>query len=331
MSLQNHVNWKALAQIPSWFSSYDNPPIMVSINDRYYIIIGTQLEEAKYALYDSIQDILKSVQYKMSQLWKPFRPKDFIKCVYHANNQSIYIFNMTQERLARIDTTTNIMTVVSDQFETSYEALMTSMDNVIHILDLKETNPNHYIFNPEASTITKYSAAQSKLKLVSHAIAFQSQKWIVAWDDNSMHKYVTKQQKWRKYAKIQGFNQYIWSSASVVTKDENKIIFFTPHDNNEVMIFDLKDLSTAILTLKPPSKGLFIAATMVFSKDRDALMTSGFIKQCYKQPKFKDIMALPASITTLIGKWVTIEHVHLILQEQDFNYKHWKINVDDIM
>ena len=101
-------------------------------------------------------------------------------------------------------------------------------------------------------------------------------------------------------------------------------------------ILDLAQIKLINCRLRTPVKGSF-RAMMAFSKDRDELLTFGFINACFRLSQFKKMTKLPHYLMHLIGKWISTEYVHLILYHNDWRYRndeshaHWKIHLDDIL
>ena len=76
---------------------------------------------------------------------------------------------------------------------------------------------------------------------------------------------------------------------------------------------------------------------MIYNNHRDEILTFGFVDACFRSSEFENIIKLPHYLVKLIGKWISIEYVHLLLHQQavrDIGYSginHCRINVDDIL
>ena len=68
------------------------------------------------------------------------------------------------------------------------------------------------------------------------------------------------------------------------------------------------------------------------NEERENLATFGFVHECYKMLKLKDVQIMPFYLIQLIGKWVRYETIHLIATDvNEENKKHWTIGVDKIL
>ena len=79
---------------------------------------------------------------------------------------------------------------------------------------------------------------------------------------------------------------------------------------------------------------LSVSAVCVDSKQRDELLTFGFIEQCWKSPKYKDIIKLPRYLIKLVNRYVLNQLIHVFCgnwDDEETENAHWLINVNDIL
>ena len=74
-------------------------------------------------------------------------------------------------------------------------------------------------------------------------------------------------------------------------------------------------------------------AILTRNKEFDDLLTFGYVHECYKMEKFKDMQVIPFYLIRFIGKWICCETIHLFTLhgDKDMTRKHWTIDVDKIM
>ena len=67
--------------------------------------------------------------------------------------------------------------------------------------------------------------------------------------------------------------------------------------------------------IEAPSDDTLPALTR--NKDYEDVLTFGFVHECYKMLKFKDVQIMPFYLMQVIGKYVRYETIHLIAPHED--------------
>ena len=98
---------------------------------------------------------------------------------------------------------------------------------------------------------------------------------------------------------------------------------------DSILIYDVEKKQCLGRELKLPVRSHDCQAVLMADQNRDELLTSGFVRRCYKAEEFRDECILPTPLITIIGKYVAMEFVHLILATKRGN--HYRINIDDIL
>ena len=165
-TLRENHRWFCLKPLPRQFSSNrGRHPYVLPINECQYIIIGPILGNSTYVIYDSLKDThSEPIEYRMSPFWAPFDPADSINCVYSQHDKSLYILNIDNKKLAKMDINTNRMKIVADLVHCSSRVKMLMIDHHIHFLELT-THPAHHIYDFE-----KAKNYQVKSKCDFHSI-----------------------------------------------------------------------------------------------------------------------------------------------------------------
>lgn len=133
--------------------------------------------------------------------------------------------------------------------------------------------------------------------------------------------------------------------AIVVTSDERYIIscgeyegFYHAPYHNSIVIYDVKKDTFTESDIKFPGSGDVGNAVLMANPKRDELLTFGFVKQCFRDPLFKNMQNLPKYLIQMMAKWFCFETLHLFWNRPRFDADseqdrsiHWKIDVDDIL
>lgn len=154
-------------------------------------------------------------------------------------------------------------------------------------------------------------------------------------DNNVIHEFSLETQKWTELNGIIPENNHLLFSGAVMTSDERYIIFLggrtvTSETKDLVSVFDVEKLEMKESSIKTPCVGLY-KALLIGDKQRDAILTMGWIKKCWDSAESKNFdMTLPNEIIQMIQKFVETEDVHIITFAADTS-QHWKIEVDAII
>ena len=144
----------------------------------------------------------------------------------------------------------------------------------------------------------------------------------------------TKQWKVWEWAQecLQGYLGFYGSFVSVL--NGRCILSFGGWRNNKVsdsiMIYDVDRKQCVESELKLPVTCEHCQTVLLTDKNSGELLTFGFIKRCYKAEEFRNMVILPTSLITLIGKCFTMEFVHLIMTGSKESTHH-RVNVDVIL
>lgn len=150
---------------------------------------------------------------------------------------------------------------------------------------------------------------------------------------SSIYEYSLKNQKWNKWD-ISLSNKLDF--ANVIKTSDEKYCFIMDI-NNDIKILDMrtrKMLSSKVSLPRDEFKlrsnswdSTYIRAILMADPKQNELLTSGFIKKCYKSKQFKNVMVLPYYLVKMLSEWTIIEYIHLI---DNYGSQHWKIDVQHL-
>ena len=129
------------------------------------------------------------------------------------------------------------------------------------------------------------------------------------------------------------FNYY---PGILVTSDERYFVIFCTYEEfteetaSTIEIFDLEDHTVRTSKIKLPSDDRMREMHVFLTKDDDRsyMIIIGYLKQIWKDKKFRDMQQVPSELIAMIVKFYDTDIVHLI---ERWTGCYWKISIDDIL
>eukprot|EP01084_Bolivina_argentea_P139476 245366_1 len=151
---------------------------------------------------------------------------------------------------------------------------------------------------------------------------------------DTIWKYCLQQKKWEKlYTTLPSAMR---NFGCIVTANEKYVIVFggstlslyNTLPENGIHVLDLDTFETFESKVKCPQQKVYneYKAARVGNTKKQNIVICGFIRRCWSQPEFDNIMYPSDDIIKLMQIWYAFDDVHLMAP----NGKHWKINISHI-
>ena len=334
MSTVTASKWEQLATFP--FQFYSSP---IFINDEEFIVCpskhsncegdGIYIFNIRQKAWRKIMDYPDDfICYVTSAA---FNSKTNTLFVTMADNKSLFKINLSTLKLTEnINVPNSELIVIEDQDE-----LHSIRDYQHRILDINQ--------DTLSTSQTLNTGIEAKIANGHNWIYLKSQKCLLFFATRSdrfigprgIHRFSIKDRKWEELEDI--ILPYEFAHFGIVsTRDERYVILFDGKrwrgsEQNDIYIYDVIDNTFRQSKADCPVQSEY-RATISDNINRDKLVVSGYINQCYKDSDFVHLQVLPFYLIELISKWYQYQNVYLMRHYAGRSLsEHFVINVDDIL
>lgn len=322
---QPQAKWQKL---PSFPFTYFPPPIF--INKEEFIICPSRHVTCQ-------SDGIYLFNTRKTEWKKIFDfPKEF-RCFAHStaydkSNNTLYVSRSTKQLLFSVDLNHERLNEFSNTrtFVTAFDySKLIFIDNELHYMD----RDKFLVY--DISRCSVKNSLEQKDWMIQSIVYLKSQKCILFINrfDGDIYKFSMLDKKCEKLSNV-GVETLV-DTVMLSTRDERYVILFGGiHENDfddnvdDIHIYDMKDQTLRASKLKCPFKG-DCRAVISGTSDEEEMITNGFIKNCYKQKEFIDVMLLPHYLIKLIARRYQNERVYLL--KHGHRRCHFTIKVDDIL
>eukprot|EP01084_Bolivina_argentea_P103189 184861_1 len=339
------ATWMVLKHCPG--TNYATP-LQINANEFIIVCEGSPLNTYKNETFK--YNINKNEWNKMAL--------NYPHCESHSNTfdqnkQILYLYGEgkrinyhTHNYLIQIDFNTKIATTVPHLPGFGMCTQMALINKQIHIIGGFDNN-THSIWNEtneKSEVVHTFSNSVHDHRLLH--LKSKNKLLLLGGEyhlncKNEIYEYCVKNNKWKKWSvKLpKPLNKF----GIISTNNDNFMIIFGgcigfKYDGTDVICGDLNDHFSSDIYVCDISKKLFIKSTIkcpfatpyyamiVEDKNKDELLTFGFVNEFFRSKNGCNLQKLPFYIVKLIKQWVCNEMIHLLSGKY-----HWKIALDEIL
>ena len=246
------------------------------------------------------------------------------------NNMILYIFG-ERGYILKIDLKTEIFTVSENMYHDGSHCKSLFINGKFNIFfGWDDNNKNHYIWDDQQQHLQKVFefgpilAGIRNTQSVMHS-RLKNQVYIIQAMDSIIYTYSLGD---KTCTKIElDFGECAIFDSAVLTKDERYIICFVgllDGSGFNIKFIDLTVMRVFQSNISTPDE---VLDTFCVTNDerKEELLTSGYVRNCWKMNEFKDMRYPPVYLVKVIEKYVCFEMLYYL------GNRLWKINVDEIL